>query len=89
MKTFGASLVAQLVKNLPAIRKTWVQFLGWEDPLEQGKGYPLHYSGLEKSMDSPWGQKESDMTERCAGYEGPRRSASERSWPSPKVKGSI
>ena len=32
-----ASLVAQLVKNLPAMRKTWVQSLGWEDPLEKGK----------------------------------------------------
>ena len=31
-----ASLVAQLVKNPPAIRKTWVQSLGWEDPLEKG-----------------------------------------------------
>ena len=33
-----ASLVAQLVKNLPAMWKTWVRFLGWEDPLEKGKG---------------------------------------------------
>ena len=32
-----ASLVAQLVKNLPAVWKTWVQSLGWEDPLEKGK----------------------------------------------------
>ena len=32
-----ASLVAQLVKNLPAMRKTWVRSLGWEDPLEKGK----------------------------------------------------
>ena len=32
-----ASLVAQLVKNLPAMRETWVQILGWEDPLEKGK----------------------------------------------------
>ena len=32
-----ASLVAQLVKNLPAIRETWVRSLGWEDPLEKGK----------------------------------------------------
>ena len=32
-----ASLVAQLVKNLPAIWETWVQFLGWEDPLKKGK----------------------------------------------------
>ena len=31
---WGASLVAQLVKNLPAMRETWVQSLGWEDPLE-------------------------------------------------------
>ena len=31
-----ASLVAQTVKNLPAVLKTWVQSLGWEDPLEKG-----------------------------------------------------
>ena len=31
-----ASLVAQLVKNLPAMQETPVQFLGWEDPLEKG-----------------------------------------------------
>ena len=33
----GASLLAQLVKNLPAMWETWVQSLGWEDPLEKGK----------------------------------------------------
>ena len=32
-----ASLLAQLVKNPPAIRETWVRSLGWEDPLEKGK----------------------------------------------------
>ena len=32
-----ASLVAQLVKNLPTMWETWVQLLGWEDPLEKGK----------------------------------------------------
>ena len=32
-----ASPVAQLVKNLPAIQETWVQSLGWEDPLEKAK----------------------------------------------------
>ena len=32
-----ASLVAQLVKNLPAVWETWVQSLGWEDPLEKGR----------------------------------------------------
>ena len=31
-----ASLVAQLVKNPLAVRETWVQSLGWEDPLEKG-----------------------------------------------------
>ena len=31
-----ASLVAQLVKNLPEMWKTWVRSLGWEDPLEKG-----------------------------------------------------
>ena len=30
-------IVAQLVKNLPAMWETWVQYLGWEDPLEKGK----------------------------------------------------
>ena len=33
---YGASLVAQLVKNQPAMQETPVQFLGWEDPLENG-----------------------------------------------------
>ena len=32
-----ASLVAQLVENLPAVQESWVQSLGWEDPLEKGK----------------------------------------------------
>ena len=32
-----ASLVAQLVKNPPAMRETWVRSLGWKDPLEKGK----------------------------------------------------
>ena len=33
---WGASLVAQTVKNLPAIRETWVHSMGWEDPMEKG-----------------------------------------------------
>ena len=49
--TGWASLIAQLVKNLPAMRETWVQSLGWEDPLEKGKSNPLQYSGLENSVD--------------------------------------
>ena len=31
----SSSLVAQMVKNLPAMQETWVQSLGWEDPLEE------------------------------------------------------
>ena len=46
-----ASLVAQLVKNLPAMWEIWVQSLGWEDLLEKRTAYPLQYSGLENSMD--------------------------------------
>ena len=45
-----ASLVAQLVKNPPAIRKTWAQSLGWEDPLE--KGMATHSSILAWRI--PW-----------------------------------
>ena len=39
-----ASLVAQTVKCLPAMRETWVQSLGWEDPLE--KEMATHFSTL-------------------------------------------
>ena len=37
LQALGASLLAQLVKNLPAMRETPVRSLGWEDPLEKGK----------------------------------------------------
>ena len=46
-----ASLVAQLVKNPPAIRKTWVRSLGWEDPLKKGKA--AHSSILAWRMSIP------------------------------------
>ena len=45
------SLVAQPVQRLPALRETWVQSLGWEDPLEKENGNPLQYSCLENTMD--------------------------------------
>ena len=51
LQCFWPSLVAQRVKNLPAIQETWVQSLGWEDPLEEGTGNPLQYSCLENPMD--------------------------------------
>ena len=47
----GASLVAQLVKNLPAVQKTWVRSVGLGRTPGEGKGYLLQYSGLEYSMD--------------------------------------
>ena len=60
-----ASLVAQLVNNLPAMLETWVQTLGLEDTLEKGKA--THSSILiwweSGTMYSPWGCKESDTTE--------------------------
>ena len=67
--SLGTSLVAQLVKNLPAMQETWVQFLGQEDALE--KEMTTHSSILAWEIPwteelvgySPWGRKESDMTE--------------------------
>ena len=46
-----ASLVAQLLKNHPAMWETWVLIPGLGRSAGEGKGYPLQYSGLEKSMD--------------------------------------
>ena len=43
-------LVAQMVKNLPAMQDTWVRSLGWEDPLE--KGMATHFSILAWKI--PW-----------------------------------
>ena len=43
-KPAWASLVAQLVKNPPAVQETPIRFLGWEDSPGEGIGYPLQYS---------------------------------------------
>ena len=59
-----------MVKRLPAMRETWVRFLGREDPLE--KEMAMHSSILPGKLHgqrslagySPWGCKESDTTER-------------------------
>ena len=48
---FWASLVAQLVKNLPAMWETWVQSLGWEDPLEEGMATHLSILAWRIPMD--------------------------------------
>ena len=64
------SLVAQLVKNPPAMWETWVQSLSWEDPLEKGNLFPfspLQYSGLGNSMDYIAHEvAESDTTEQLS-----------------------
>ena len=61
-------LVAQSIKNLPAMQETWVPSLGWEDPLE--KGMATHTSILAWRIPwtvySPWGRKESDGTEQLS-----------------------
>ena len=50
---FGPPLVAQMVKNLPAMQETWVQALGQEDPLE--KGMSTHSTLLAWNI--PWTEK--------------------------------
>jgi len=46
-----ASLVAQMVKNLPVMQDTQVQYLGWEDPLEKEMATHSSILGLENPMD--------------------------------------
>ena len=71
--------MAQLVKNLPAMRETSVQSLGWEDPLEGGMATHSSILAWRIRMDrglhvaphglagySPWGHKQSDMTEQLS-----------------------
>ena len=59
-----ASLVAQLVKNLPAMWETWVRSVGWEDPLQKGKAtYSSILAWEFHGLYSLWGRKELDMTE--------------------------
>ena len=63
-----AFLVAQVVKNLPAMGETWVQFLGWEDPLEEVMAthsstlaWRIHGTEESRGLQSIASQK-SDMT---------------------------
>ena len=70
MAVLGASLVAQTVKHLPTMQETWVQSLGWADPLEnEMTTTPVLLPGKSHGWRSlvgysPWGRKESDTTER-------------------------
>ena len=64
-----ASLVAQMVKNLPVMQETWVQSLGWEDPWSrEWQPTPVFLpreSHGQRSLAgySPWDHKQSDTTE--------------------------
>ena len=66
------SLVAQLVKNLPAMLETWVWSLDWEDPLgrflwsRERLPTPVFWPGEFHGLYSPWGCKESETTEQLS-----------------------
>ena len=66
---FWASLVAQMVKNLPAMQETWVRSLGREDPLEEGMAthssilaWKIPWTEEPGRLYSPWSPKELGMT---------------------------
>ena len=68
-----ASLVVQTVKNVPATWETWVQSLGWEDPLKKGKAthssilawrIPWREGAWQATVH--WSRKESDRTEHLS-----------------------
>ena len=69
MLIYGASLVAQMMKNLPSMWETWVRSLGWEDPwrrkwLPTPVFFPGEFHGQRSLAGySLWSYKESDVTE--------------------------
>ena len=70
-----ATLVAQTVKNRPALWEAWVGSLGWEDPLEEGIPTAVSLPGESHGQRSlagcsPWGRNESDTTERLSTAQG-------------------
>ena len=65
LQYYWASLVAQLVKNLPAMQETGVRSLGWENPLEKGKATTsVFWPGEFHGLCSPWSCKETDTNEQ-------------------------
>ena len=58
--------MAYLVKNPPAVRETWVQSLGWEDPLEKGRATHSSILSWRLPRTEVHGVTESDMTERLS-----------------------
>ena len=68
LKEIRASLVVQIVKNLPAMQKTWVPFLGQEEGRREWLPTPVYLPGefhgqKRRAGYSPWYCKESDTTE--------------------------
>ena len=69
MLCVNRELAFQIVKNLTAMQETRVRSLGWEYPLEKGIPPPVFLPGefnghRSLAVYSPWGDKESDMTEQ-------------------------
>ena len=62
IKVLGASLVAQMVKNLPSMQETWVQSLGQEDPLEKEM---VHHSSI-LAWRIPWTEEPGGLQLRGA-----------------------
>ena len=61
-----ASLMAQLVKNPPAMQDTWIPSLGLEDPLQKGKAIQSSILAWRILWTVQWGHEESDTTERLS-----------------------
>ena len=65
--SIGACLVAQLVKNPPAVWEIWVRSLGWEDLLEKERlPSPVFWPGEFHGLYSSWGRKESKATKQLS-----------------------
>ena len=63
----GVGMVAQMIKNLPAVQETWVQPLGQEDPLEEGMAT---HSGI-LAWRVPWTEEPGEL--QCTGSQRVRR----------------
>ena len=61
---FNLEMVAQLVKNPPAMQETWDWSLGWEDPLKKGMAFHSSFLAWRIPWTISYGRKESDTTER-------------------------
>ena len=69
LQYYWASTVAQLVKNPPAMQETWVQSLGWEDPLEEGRAthssilaWRIPWTEEPSGLYSLWGHKQTRLS---------------------------